>query len=66
MPIFEYQCKDCGKVMEVLQLGTKPEKVICENCGSERLEKLLSSFSARSEGDTASGGSCPTGTCPIS
>jgi len=67
MPIFEYQCKECGQVMEVLQLGTSPEKLTCKKCGSDRLEKLLSSFSSHSEGDTGpSDGSCPTGTCPIS
>ena len=66
MPIFEYQCKECGLVTEVLQLGREPEKVTCKKCGSASLEKLLSSFSTSSEGDTGSSdSSCPTGTCPF-
>jgi putative FmdB family regulatory protein len=67
MPIFEYQCKKCGQVIEILQLGATPKELTCTKCGSDKLQKLLSSFSSHSEGNTGtSEGSCPTGTCPLS
>jgi len=67
MPLFDYQCKDCGKLSEVLISGTnsKPE---CSYCGSRNLEKLLSAPSTMSgaakismpgPGDTACCGSTP-------
>lgn len=41
MPIYEYQCQSCQKVIEVLQqMSDKPLKK-CESCGG-RLDKLLS------------------------
>ncbi len=41
MPIYEYQCQSCQKVIEVLQqMSAKPLKK-CESCGG-RLDKLLS------------------------
>ena len=43
MPIFEYRCKKCNEVFEVLVRGSqKPE---CPNCKSKRLEKLISGYS---------------------
>ncbi len=47
MPIFEYRCKKCKTVFEVLvRASTKPE---CPNCKSKRLEKLISTFNATAE-----------------
>lgn len=44
MPIFEYRCKKCNEVFEVLvRSSQKPE---CPNCKSKRLEKLISTFNA--------------------
>ncbi len=40
MPIYEYKCKDCGKVIEILKKGS--ESVECPECGSKNLEKLIS------------------------
>jgi len=43
MPLFEYKCKDCGMVMEILMIPGKSENIIqCEKCGSTNLEKLFS------------------------
>jgi len=42
MPIHEYQCGGCGKVMEVyLHQGEKPPKK-CEACGAARLKRIVS------------------------
>lgn len=45
MPIFEYQCQDCGHVSEFLEKRAGAHKHKCEQCRGSNLEKLLSSFS---------------------
>ena len=40
MPLYEYQCSDCGAAFEVLVRSS--EKAACPDCGSERLEKQFS------------------------
>ena len=48
MPIYEYQCQDCGKVVEAMQRMSDPPLQICgEDCavarvGEGRLTKLIS------------------------
>ena len=42
MPLYEYECRDCGQRFEALVQGSK--RTICPECGSADLEKLLSSF----------------------
>ncbi|MCD6338680.1 MAG: zinc ribbon domain-containing protein [Verrucomicrobia bacterium] len=70
MPLFEYQCEECGHVTVFLEkAGAKgPHK--CEKCGSAKTVKLLSSFAVGDGGSSgsagSSGSSCPTGTCPLS
>jgi len=41
MPLYEYECKDCSKQVEILvpSIQSKPD---CPECGSKRLSKLLS------------------------
>ncbi|QDV72376.1 FmdB family zinc ribbon protein [Botrimarina mediterranea] len=41
MPLYEYQCKDCDRDVEVL-VRSEAEKPECPECGSGRLVKLLS------------------------
>ncbi len=45
MPIYEYKCKTCGEKFEVL-VYSDSEKIICDKCGSEDSERLLSGFAA--------------------
>ncbi len=43
MPIYEYSCKQCGKVVELLQkTGTTNAGVLCPACGADALAKMLS------------------------
>jgi putative FmdB family regulatory protein len=42
MPIYEYQCLDCGKKMEQLQKLNDPPLTVCPTC-SGKLKKLISS-----------------------
>ena len=43
MPIYEYRCKDCGKVSEFL-VGVSEDapQIKCKFCNSEKLEKIFS------------------------
>ena len=56
MPIYEYKCKDCDSKFEVL-VFTQNEKIVCEKCGSENAERLLSGFASNVSGPDI-GGSC--------
>ena len=47
MPLYEYRCLDCKKRSTILDLSiTNPKPVICTNCQSPRLERLLSRFAS--------------------
>src|SRR5215467_10000976 len=41
MPVYEYQCKACGREFEYQQRMSDPEKTVCEACGGP-LERLIS------------------------
>ena len=41
MPVYEYECKACGRDFEYQQRMTEPEKTTCEACGGA-LERLIS------------------------
>jgi len=56
MPIYEYKCGDCGARFEVL-VYSGGDAVICEKCGSENAEKMMSGF-ATSGSTSTSGSSC--------
>jgi putative FmdB family regulatory protein len=61
MPMYEYQCKECGHRFETLVIGsTKPA---CPKCKSQELEKQFSTFGMGGGGYGASsfGGSCAPG-----
>lgn len=46
MPIYEYLCRPCGRVMSVLVLKPEDEtSVRCSKCGKGELVKVLSRFS---------------------
>ena len=63
MPIFEYKCGKCGVVFEAL-LPKADHRVSCAECGSKRVEKQFSTFSARVTAGSAV--PCSTGGCPTS
>jgi putative FmdB family regulatory protein len=64
MPISEWVCKKCGARFELLTLGGAKEEPICEECGSEDVDKLLSRFASTGTGDggaPSTGGGCAPG-----
>ncbi|MFV1975545.1 MAG: zinc ribbon domain-containing protein, partial [Candidatus Scalindua sp.] len=54
MPLYEYKCKKCEKISEILQRNN--EKVVCPECGGKSLEKQFSVFASGSLSDSAGGG----------
>lgn len=49
MPLYEYQCRQCGARTEALQRMDDPPMELCEACGGE-LRRLLSSPSFQFKG----------------
>ncbi|MBX6422476.1 FmdB family zinc ribbon protein [Thermosulfurimonas sp. F29] len=44
MPIYEYECENCGRHLEVWQKITEDPLTVCEVCGG-KLRKLISQSS---------------------
>ncbi|MBN1626384.1 MAG: zinc ribbon domain-containing protein [Deltaproteobacteria bacterium] len=45
MPLYDYECLDCGKLSEILiaNAGDQPQ---CQSCGSKNLKKMISAPSS--------------------
>jgi putative FmdB family regulatory protein len=44
MPLFEYECRECGERFEALVVESRQAE--CPKCKSRNLQKLISTFSA--------------------
>ncbi len=65
MPLYEYECEDCGERFEKLTSASKKDEASeCPECGSANTGRVLSTF-AVGKASSSSGSSCPTGTCPL-
>jgi putative FmdB family regulatory protein len=42
MPLYEYQCKQCAKRVEIIQRSSDPPYTHCPKCGGQ-MRKLISS-----------------------
>jgi putative FmdB family regulatory protein len=68
MPIYEYKCRECELVFEVLKRSrsSEDEPEQCPDCGGDNTDKLFSSFAGMVP-VAAGGGGCPSaggGGCP--
>ncbi len=50
MPIYEYQCDDCGQKLEKLQKISDAALTDCPDCGTASLKKLVSAAAFRLKG----------------
>ena len=60
MPVYEYQCTQCGKMFELLRSITADDSDLkCPECGDEHPQRAISTFarSGHSESACASTGS---------
>ncbi len=45
MPLYDYQCRACGKSFELLRRMQDADRELeCPDCGSDQAERLLSLF----------------------
>ena len=50
MPIYEYECRQCGHVFDALQKMSDAPHTDCPDCGQPELRKLLSAPNFRLKG----------------
>lgn len=50
MPIYEYECKHCGKTFEIIARMNDTAEPLCPSCGKGRAEKRISAGSFRPNG----------------
>ena len=66
MPIYEFQCTDCGQPFEELVRSAEAvADVECPSCGSQHVRKKVSIFASKTSGggsaSYSTGSSCSTG-----
>lgn len=59
MPLYEYACQKCGHIFEELVFGK--EKVVCPQCQSITVERLLSVPARPQQGTTSLPTTCGEG-----
>jgi len=60
MPVYEYRCRVCGRVTELLTgVGTASEAARCRYCGSDDVFRIMSAPAVHSK--KAENGSCCRG-----
>ena len=69
MPIYEYQCTQCGEKFEIRQgMGEDGSKLKCPRCQTGNPRKLFSTFFSAGSSEFSDIGfptSCPSGTCGL-
>lgn len=63
MPIFEFECLECGQSFETLvRKAGEISEVKCPGCESQNLEEKVSSFASASKADATGASNCaPSG-----
>jgi len=67
MPIFDFECQECGHKFDLMVSNADKDRVTCTQCGARNIKQLLSLFNTSRVGassDHCSG--CPaagTGGC---
>jgi len=50
MPIYEYECKECGHQLEAIQKISDAPLTACPECGKDSLQKQISAAGFRLKG----------------
>ena len=61
MPLYEYKCKECGCEFEELGSFARADGVACVQCGSQRTERLMSTFCDSGGSDGGDAPACFSG-----
>jgi putative FmdB family regulatory protein len=65
MPIYEYQCEECGNKFEKLvRRAAEAADMGCPSCGQKHVTQQFSTFAARANGSQSQSlPACPGGMC---
>lgn len=68
MPIYEYQCQNCGRKFELLRSFSEADSpTSCENCKDSNVKRMLSKVNSFSDGvglnSNSSCSGCTSGSC---
>ncbi len=59
MPIYDYKCQKCGQKVEIFQKTLTQKPVVCPDCGSTQMEKLITAPGViLKSGDRFGGSTC--------
>ena len=59
MPIYQYKCRDCGELSELmLPMQQNDRTITCRSCGNSNMEKLISAPSLIKDGTGSPGTTC--------
>lgn len=54
MPLYEYRCTSCQQTFERLRpVGADASGVSCPSCGSEQVERMVSTFASATAGGSS-------------
>jgi putative FmdB family regulatory protein len=66
MPVYEYQCDECGRTFELFLRSVKRKDApVCPHCGSEQVHKAISLFGVGNQGSTGASGGVSCGSGPV-
>lgn len=57
MPLYEFECQECGEFFEELVRSSSWEGLLCPTCQSQHIRKKVSSFASRAANSSFSIGS---------
>ncbi|NQS91503.1 MAG: zinc ribbon domain-containing protein [Chloroflexi bacterium] len=64
MPLYEYQCPECGETFDKLVSFSEADKIpVCPKCGEKNTRKMISAaamIGGSSSGSTSYAGSAPS------
>jgi putative FmdB family regulatory protein len=64
VPIYEFKCAKCRHQFEALcRIGSNGRGLACPRCSSKRLQRLMSTFAARSGGRPGGAAAASAGGC---
>jgi putative FmdB family regulatory protein len=58
VPIYDFRCEQCGKISEIFVRSAADQDVGCPECGSGKMERLISSSYLVKTTDSSSETTC--------
>lgn len=61
MPLYEFQCKECGEKFAVRLSWQEKDKAVCPSCGAQNLKQLFTGITILGSSTRGSSCSAPVG-----